>query len=77
MLAEVIRVPLPEDSSEEMVSMVMQQAQLAAGGSLSGQIETVIGVLNAFQEFIGSASYPDVVVSPVAVYREVDTRAES
>jgi len=77
MLAEVSRVPLPEESSEEMMSMVMQQVQLATGGSVSSQIETVIAVLNAFQEFMGSASYPDVVVSPIAVYREVDAQAES
>jgi hypothetical protein len=71
MLAEISRVPLPEDSSEESMNRVMQQSELTEGGSMSGEIEKVIAVLNAFQEFIGSASYPDIAVSPIAVYREV------
>jgi hypothetical protein len=77
MLAEISRVPLPEDSSEETMNMVMQQAQLTEEGSVSNLIEKVLAVLNAFQEFIGSASYPDIAVSPIAVYREVDTRPET
>lgn len=43
----------------------------ANGGSVADQLDQVMGLFNAFQEFLGSASYPNVIVSPVALYREV------
>lgn len=33
-----------------------------------------LGMLNGFQELFGSVSYPEVAVSPIAVYREIEGR---
>jgi len=71
MLAEVSRIPLVEDSIEEAI---MQQL-VEEGGSVSNQLDQVITMLNTFQEFLGSASYSDIAMSPIAVYREVGARA--
>jgi hypothetical protein len=67
MLADVSRVPLPEDSSEG----ALEETRVEEGESAANQFDQIISTFNAFQEFIGSVSYPDVAVSPIAVYREV------
>jgi len=46
------------------------------GKSISNEIDKVVTVFNAFQEFLGSVSSPDIAVSPVAVYREINPQPE-
>lgn len=70
MLADVSRVPSPEDSEEEAIMERLEEAD--SGGSVSSQIGRAMPMLNAFQELFGSVSYPEVAVSPVAVYREIN-----
>ena len=67
MLSEITGKPMPGDSSEDPV-----EEPEAAGDSASEQINQIVAMLNSFQEYIGSVSYPDIAVSPVAVYREVN-----
>lgn len=69
MLADVSRVPRPKDSEEEAIMERLEEAD--AGGSVSSQIGRAMPMLYAFQELFGSVSYPEVAVSPIAVYREV------
>lgn len=69
MLADIARVPSPEDSEEEAI---MERMEEVGGGSVSSQMGKAFGLLNAFQELFGSVSYPEVAVSPVAVYREIE-----
>ncbi len=68
MLANIARVPDPEDSEEEAI---MERIGEVGDGSVSRQMGQVMGMLNGFQELWGSVSYPEVAVSPIAVYREI------
>lgn len=70
MLADVSRVPSAEDSEEEAIMERLEEAD--GSGSVSSQMGQVMPMLNAFQELFGSVSYPDIAVSPVAVYREIN-----
>lgn len=70
MLAAVSRIPRPEDSGEEAILSRLEEVQ--GTDSVSSQIGTALSMLNGFQELFGSVSYPDIAVSPVAVYREID-----
>lgn len=68
MLSEVSRVPQPDHSPED----AFNEAMSAEGGvHVSNQFDQIIDMFNGFQEFVGSVSYPDIAVSPVAVYREI------
>ncbi|CAA9493018.1 MAG: hypothetical protein AVDCRST_MAG25-3468 [uncultured Rubrobacteraceae bacterium] len=69
MLADIARVPDPEDSEEEAL---MERLEAVDGGSVSSQMGKAMGMLNVFQELFGSVAYPEVAVSPIAVYREID-----
>jgi flagellin-specific chaperone FliS len=70
MLAEVSRIPLPHESPED-ASMQMADMQ-ASDKPVSDQLNKLLELFNALQEGLGSASYPDIAVSPVAVYREIN-----
>ncbi len=74
MLAEISRVPLPSDPLEELPVGAMVPEE---DSSVSNQFDQIITIFNMFQEFVGSAAYPDFAVSPVAVYREISNRNES
>jgi hypothetical protein len=74
MLADIGRVPSPEDSDEDAI---MERLGEVGGGSVSSQISSAIGMLNGFQELFGMVSYPDVAVSPVGVYREINPNPET
>lgn len=71
MLAAVSRVPRPGDSGEEAILSRLEEVQ--GTDPVSSQMGNALSMLNAFQELFGSVSYPDIAVSPVAVYREIDT----
>jgi hypothetical protein len=73
MLAEITRIPLLGDLPEEIVG----ETESAPEGSVSNMLEQMIGVFNSLQEYLGSASYPDIAVSPVAVYREIYPNPET
>ena len=74
MLAEISRVPSPDEDAEENFGDVMEQLdeETNAEATPSDLIDQVVTVFNGFQEFLGSVSYPDIAVSPVAVYREIE-----
>jgi hypothetical protein len=72
MLADIGRIPSPEDSEEEAVIARLEEV---GGGSVSSQMSKAMGMLSGFQELFGSVSYPEVAVSPIAVYREIDPGA--
>lgn len=70
MLANIARVPNPEDSEEEAI---MERLGDVDEGSVARQLGQVMPMLYAFQELMGSVTYPEVAVSPIAVYREIDS----
>lgn len=79
MLAEINRSPSQGESASQQL-----EASTVALGNVSGKdirtassvLNEVLDVMNSFQEFISSAAYPDVSVSPIALYREVHPMQE-
>lgn len=84
MLAEISRVPESSGSLEDLVQQIAEASQLSEENQqdegpeepdtqqpLSDVVNPLIEIFNALQELLSSPSYPDVSVSPVAVYREV------
>lgn len=71
MLAEVNRVPLADENAEDTFGAMMEQQNEHAESSVSKQVDQIVTMFNGLQEFMGSVSYPDIAVSPVAVYREI------
>jgi len=77
MLAEVSRIPQPEESTGNAITELLAGIQNEeTGGSVTNELHKVVTVFNAFQEFLGSVSYPDIAVSPIAVYREINPDPE-
>ena len=75
MLAEIIRIPQPDEDPEKVLKEAMtSQPEKMGGSSASNLIDQVVTVFNGFQELMGSVSYPNVAVSPVAVYREIESQ---
>lgn len=72
MLAEVSRIPLPDEAAEENFGDIMKQLNEDTEASASDLVDQVVSMFNGFQELMGSVSYPDIAVSPVAVYREIE-----
>lgn len=75
MLAEVVRVPQPDDDPEQNMERLLGGNQ-GDEGSVSDQLDQVMELFNAFQEFLGSTSYPNIIVSPVALYREIGPQSQ-
>ncbi len=73
LLAQVTRIPEPEDVVDGADSLASLASNDPASKfrSISDAMATMINGLNAFQEFMGSVTYPDIAVSPIALYREV------
>ena len=71
MLAEISRIPLPDEDAGENLGGGLEQLD-DEGASASDLINQVVSTFNGLQELMGSASYPDIAVSPVAVYREIE-----
>ena len=73
MLAEISRLPLRGESPAARLQELLGDEQLGQGQQRnpSEMLNSMGDISDAFQELIGSASHLDVVVSPIAVYREV------
>lgn len=73
LLAQVTRIPEPEDVADGADSLASLTSNDPASkfSSISDAMATMVNELNAFQEFMGSVTYPDIAVSPIALYREV------
>lgn len=74
MLAQVTRV----SSSPGDAASRLETAMNSTGGvayenmeTASDALNTVLDVMNSLQEVMSSAAYPDISVSPIAVYREI------
>lgn len=76
MLAEISRIPQPGEDVEKAMAAMMEQT-IVAGDLPSDMIDQVVSVLNGFQELMGSVTYPNIAVSPVAVYRELNADSET
>ncbi len=72
MLAEISRIPLPgESSDQEQALHALMESSDEGEISVSSGLDQILTMLNALQESMGSSSYPDIAVSPVAIYRKI------
>lgn len=69
MLANIARVPDPKDSEVEAITERMAEV---GEGSVARQMGQAMSNLYAYQELLGSVTYPEVAVTPIAVYREIN-----
>lgn len=73
MLAQITRtLSSQRAASLQLETSVVELEELPAEDiqTASSVLNEVLDAMNSFQEFMGSAAYPDVSVSPIAVYRE-------
>lgn len=70
MLAEINRIPLSHENAEQNFGDALEQLN-EGEASPSDMIDQLVSTFNGFQELMASVSYPDIAVSPVAVYREI------
>lgn len=74
MLAEINRSPSQGESASQQLETATLALENVSGKDIrtaSNVLNEVLDVMNSFQEVISSAAYPDVSVSPIALYREV------
>lgn len=77
MLAQVSQITTP-DNKMAVLSKLMQTlpgTTSVEGGfsSVTDILNPIVEFLNAFQEVMASVSYPAIAVTPVAVYRELQS----
>jgi len=70
MLANIARVPGPEDSED--AAIMERLGEVSEGSSVARQMGQAMSNLYGFQELLGSVTFPEVAVSPIAVYREIN-----
>jgi hypothetical protein len=75
MLALLTRVPEFEQAGcgGERLAEIVAQMNKSGPRSVSQAIESGVLLLNVLQEFFGSVEYPNLIVSPVAIYREIQS----
>lgn len=73
MLAAVTRVTSNPNLSSEITSAAEKTEDSGNSDIQSGSdvLNEVLDEMNSLQEFISSAAYPDITVSPIALYREI------
>jgi hypothetical protein len=73
MLAAVTRVTSNPSLNSEMEFAAETLEDLDSSDIQSGSdvLNEVLDMMNSLQEFISSAAYPDITVSPIALYREI------
>jgi hypothetical protein len=76
MLAQVCQVTEPSNKLGTL-SRLMQDFPGVAGqdsiGTTTDVINPIVEMLNAFQEAMASVSYPAIAVTPIALYRELES----
>ena len=73
MLAQLARVPEKEELGTELHSLEkFDQMDMEHIGSLNPVMNTVVDAVNAMQQLVSSVSYPDVSVTPIALFRETE-----
>lgn len=76
MLAQMGQVTGPTNKYQKLQALAEQQQLLARQKTMnaaSDGINYVIQALNVFQESMASVSYPDIAVTPIAIYRELNS----
>lgn len=73
MLAQVTRISSLPGEARQQLSVAINESEnpFEEMQTASSALNKVLDVMNSLQELMGSAAYPDVAVSPIAVYREL------
>jgi hypothetical protein len=75
MLAQVCQVTEPSNKLGTLSQLMQDFSGLPeqAIGSTTDVINPIVELLNAFQEAMASVSYPAIAVTPIALYRELES----
>jgi hypothetical protein len=75
MLAQVAQVTFPSDQSNAMLNLNQSLVRFDPNNihSLADFFNPVVEVLNIIQELMASISYPAISVTPIAIYRELES----
>lgn len=75
MLAQVAQVTSPSDQSNSLLGLNESMAKFDPNNlrSLADFFNPLVEVLNMFQEVMASISYPAIAVTPIAIYRELES----
>lgn len=75
MLAQIAQVTSPNDQSNPMLNLNQSLIRFDPNNihSLADFYNPVVEVLNIFQEMMASISYPAISVTPIAIYRELES----
>lgn len=76
MLAQVCQVTEPSDKLSAFARQTESLPEMFRQGSFStaaDSINFVVEYLNVFQEAMASVSYPAIAVTPIALYREIES----
>jgi hypothetical protein len=75
MLAQIAQVTYPTDQISSMIDLNQSMGKFDPSNlhSLADFFNPVVEVLNVFQEMMASISYPAISVTPIAIYRELES----
>jgi hypothetical protein len=75
MLAQIAQVTSPHDQINAMLNLNQSLVRFDPNNihSLADFFNPVVEVLNVFQEMMASISYPAISVTPIAIYRELES----
>ena len=75
-LAEITRIPSSDDGarSEDRLKQAFHRGSASPVNSPKDGMDQMVAGLNSLTEFMGSVSYPEIAISPVAVFRETSPR---
>ncbi|MHB8181314.1 MAG: DUF6414 family protein [Acidithiobacillus ferrivorans] len=75
MLAQISRIPLETDLVQQMASLsqIFGDVDFNQAGGIAGVFALIIDKMNILQEVVSSVGFPNISVSPIAIYREVPT----
>lgn len=72
MLAQIGQITEPENKLGKLQQIVAKTSiQQSSSSTTTDIVNGLVEILNAFQESLASVSYPDIAVTPIAVYREL------
>jgi hypothetical protein len=73
MLAQISQVTEPSNKLNALIQTDFPKLNQQDFSTFTDFLNPVIDVLNMFQEAIASVSYPDISVTPIALYRELES----
>jgi hypothetical protein len=75
LLAQICQVTEPSDKMVTLTQLMndFQANSIQGAGTATDVINPIVEFLNIFQEAMASVSYPAIAVTPIALYRELES----